>query len=73
MTREEVRKRFPVGKEVMATIYSLRHMNIWEPQRAIVHSVTSENEVRKGYRFGIRVLFMDEIHWVAPEDVKEIE
>lgn len=74
MTREEkVRKKFPAGMEVMATIYSLRHLNIWEPQRAIVESVVSEEEIRQGYRFGVRVLYEGKVHWVKPEDVKEIE
>jgi hypothetical protein len=74
MTREEVRNRFPAGTEVMAVIYKLRHIGVWEPQRAVVHSVVSEDEIRKGYRFGIRVLYNeDELHWVSSKDVMEIE
>lgn len=73
MTREEIRNRFPAGTEVMATIYPLRHLGIWEPQRAVVHSVVSEDEIRKGYRFGVIVLYKNEIYWVRPEDVKEVQ
>ena len=73
MTREEVRNRFPVGTEVMAIIYPLRHIGIWEPQRAVVHSVVSEDEIRKGHRFGIRVQYEDNVYWVAPADVKGVE
>ncbi len=68
MEREEVRNRFPVGTVVMATIY-----NIWEPQLAVVHSWVSEREVRKGNQFGIRVLYKNEVYWVAPKDVQLID
>ena len=70
--REEIRNRFPAGTEVMAIIYPLRHRNIWEPQRAVVDSVVSEDKIRQGYRFGIRVLYEDKVYWVKPEDVEEV-
>ena len=73
MTREDVRNRFPVGTKVMATIYPLRHLNIWEPQHAVVHSVTSEDKIREGYRFGVIVSYKDKLYWVSPEDVNEVE
>ena len=73
MTREETRNRFPVDTEVMAIIYPLRHFNVWEPQRAVVHSIVSEDEIKEGYRFGVRVLYRDEVYWVSPEDVKVVE
>lgn len=68
--REEVRDKFPAGTEVTATIYPLRHHDIWEPQRAVVHSVTSEDEICKGYRFGVIVSYKDELYWIKPEDVE---
>lgn len=58
------------GEKVNALIYNRSQK--W--MDGIVVGMTSEKEMKEGYRFGIFVEIQDgSIHWVAPSDVKRLE
>lgn len=59
-----------IGEKVNALIYNRNQK--W--MAGTVTDMTSEKEMKEGYRFGIFVEIDDgSVHWVAPSDVKRLE